>query len=63
MRNLREAQLGGCHRQKERKVEKKKARETDLTGFALAGRNILHHKPPKFLMGKQIKHLVSSSSF
>jgi hypothetical protein len=25
----------------------------------LAGQNILHHKPPEFLMGKQIKHLVS----
>jgi hypothetical protein len=29
----------------------------------LAGQNIRHHKPPKFSMGKQIKHLVSSSSF
>jgi len=29
----------------------------------LAGQNIRHHKLPKFLMGKQIKHLVSSSSF
>ena len=31
--------------------------------FVLAGQTIRHHKPPKFLMGKQIKHLVSSSSF
>jgi hypothetical protein len=29
----------------------------------LAAQNIRHHKPPKFLMSKQIKHLVSSSSF
>jgi len=29
----------------------------------LAGQNNLHHKPPTFLMGEQIKHLVSSSSF
>jgi len=29
----------------------------------LAGQTTLHHKPPKILMGKQIKHLVSSSSF
>jgi hypothetical protein len=29
----------------------------------LAGQNTPQHKPPKFLMGKQIKHLVSSSSF
>jgi len=28
----------------------------------LAGQNILHHKPPKFLMGKQIKHLGSKPS-
>ena len=31
--------------------------------FVLAGQNILHHKPPKFLMGKQIKHLGFGSSF
>jgi hypothetical protein len=29
----------------------------------LAAQNIRHHKLPKFLMGKQIKHLGSSSSF
>jgi hypothetical protein len=29
----------------------------------LAAQNIPHHKPPKILMSKQIKHLVSSSSF
>ena len=38
-----------------------KAREG--LGFVLAAKNIRHHKPPKFLMGKQIKHLGSSSSF
>ena len=31
--------------------------------FVLAAQNTRHHKPPKFLMGKQITHLVSSSSF
>ena len=31
--------------------------------IVLAGQNIPHHKPPKFLMGTQIKHLVSGSSF
>jgi hypothetical protein len=29
----------------------------------LAAQNIPHHKPPKFLMGKQIKHLGFGSSF
>jgi hypothetical protein len=42
---------------------KKKARKTNLTGLVLAAQNIPHHKLPKILMGKQIKHLVSSSSF
>jgi hypothetical protein len=31
--------------------------------FVLAGQNKLHHKPPQFLMGKQIKHLGYGSSF
>jgi hypothetical protein len=31
--------------------------------LALAGQNTLYHKPPKTLMGEQIKHLVSGSSF
>ena len=30
--------------------------------LSVAGQNILHHKPPKFLMGKQIKHLGSKPS-
>jgi hypothetical protein len=42
--------------------ETKKPRK-GLFHWLLAGQNMLHHKPPKFLMGKQIKHLVSSSSF
>jgi hypothetical protein len=42
---------------------KEKARETNLTGLVLAGQNTLNHKPPKFLMGKQIKHLGYGSSF
>jgi hypothetical protein len=36
---------------------------SELAGLVLAAQNIPHHKPPKFSMGKQIKHLVSSSSF
>ena len=36
---------------------------TQFEVFVLAEQNMLHHKPPKFLMGKQIKHLVSRSSF
>jgi hypothetical protein len=31
--------------------------------FSLAGQNIRHHKPPKFLMDKQIKYLGSNASF
>jgi len=29
----------------------------------MVGQNIRHHKPPKFLMGKQIKHLGFNASF
>jgi hypothetical protein len=31
--------------------------------FALAGQNMLYHKPPKILMGTPIKHLGFNSSF
>jgi hypothetical protein len=34
-----------------------------FAGLGLAGQNTLNHKPPKFLMGKQIKHLGYGSSF
>jgi hypothetical protein len=44
-------------------VAKKKARVINHTGLVLAGQNKLHHKPPQFLMGKQIKHLGYGSSF
>jgi hypothetical protein len=39
------------------------APERRMETVVLAGQNNLHHKPPTFLMGEQIKHLVSSSSF
>jgi hypothetical protein len=31
--------------------------------FSLAVQNLPHHKPPKVLIGKQIKHLRFNSSF
>jgi hypothetical protein len=40
--------------------------DNPISGFeaiVLAGQKIPDHKPPKFLMDKQIKHLVSGSSF
>ncbi len=43
--------------------ERLTTRLSELTGLVLAAQNIPHHKLPKILMGKQIKHLVSSSSF
>ena len=65
--------LGQCHRpqsgaqiKKPRVVRGLRLHKGLLSRFevyVLAGQNIPHHKPPKFSKGKQIKHLVSSSSF
>jgi hypothetical protein len=40
----------------------KKSAERRIFMESLAEHNIRHHKPPKFLIGKQIKHLVTGSS-
>jgi hypothetical protein len=34
-----------------------------FAGLGLAVQNLPHHKPPKVLIGKQIKHLRFNSSF
>ncbi|PVE05087.1 hypothetical protein B472_16250 [Limnohabitans sp. Rim28] len=37
--------------------------QSRLEVFAMAGQNMLHHKPPKFPKNKPIKHLGSKSAF